>query len=599
MATTREILDWLLRKGFLSDSTAKELEDTPDPYALGVELAQRGYLTQYQVKKVFKGKGDSLVLGPYRILDRIGAGGMGRIYRAWHTRLKLPVAVKMIHREHLDSTRAMERFAREIETAAHLEHPNIVLIRDAGEEGGRPYLIMDFVDGRDLHDVVHEGGPLPIAQACEFARQAALGLQHAFERGVVHRDIKPGNLLVTNDTPPVVKVLDFGLARFKDEQRPEGPITQFGAVLGTVEYMAPEQALSASSADARSDVYSLGCTLYYLLAGQSPFSGGTMVEKLAVRLAGGPPSIRSLRADVPESLDKVLAKVMAREPSARYQTPLEFAQALEPFTTAQTEHNVNQPTLNQSAPLDAMPLRARMNPAAAELQQLSPPRKGLAGESQPVAAHNLESDFDLASGSGDTLTDNPFAFDVATKRGPSSSEDSIRAPVRPRQKSATTSKNAQVWRLLALLRPWRWQITGGIVTVAVGVALLRTFGGGESAEIPLPAASLRAWANQAELRFDLKTSTKKALVVHVERTAFDGPVNVSIVGLPDGIRAEPKTIAKNREMVEVPITVSYGTPNQTLVAEIIAVADSLNARTTVSVVVEGTEKAPGKKKGSK
>jgi serine/threonine protein kinase len=196
---------------------------------------------------------------------------------------------------------------------------------------------MEYVKGTDLSRMVHRGGPLPVGQACDFARQAAAALQHAFECGVIHRDVKPGNLMVTRagpDRPRVVKILDFGLARFESETGQRGRLTQVGHIVGTVDYIAPEQAENARTVDTRADVYSLGCTLFFLLAGKPPFGGKNLVERLTARMGDKTPSVRAARADVPAGLDRVLLTMMARDPERRYQTPGEVADALEPFARA-------------------------------------------------------------------------------------------------------------------------------------------------------------------------------------------------------------------------------------------------------------------------
>jgi hypothetical protein len=193
------------------------------------------------------------------------------------------------------------------------------------------------VEGTDLARLVKESGPLPVSQACDFARQAALGLQHAYERGVVHRDIKPANLIVTRAGPgaaPVVKILDFGLARLESPVARQTRLTHLGSIMGTVDFIAPEQADDARAADTRADIYSLGCSLYFLLTGKPPFPGGDAVTKLGARLLGPPPSARAIRPDVPEGLESVLAKMMVREPGRRFQTPAEVAAALEPYAKA-------------------------------------------------------------------------------------------------------------------------------------------------------------------------------------------------------------------------------------------------------------------------
>src|SRR5258708_5622980 len=194
---------------------------------------------------------------------------------------------------------------------------------------------MEDVDGIDLARLVQQSGPLPAPQACEYIRQAAVGLQHAHDKGLVHRDIKPGNLIVCRpsvDDPPIIKILDFGLARFESESDHSGRLTQLGKVVGTVDYVAPEQAQNARTADIRADIYSLGCTLFYLLTGTAPFRGNDAVERISARVLGDAPAVCKTRPEVSPALESVLGKMMARNPAERYQTPGEVAKALEPHT---------------------------------------------------------------------------------------------------------------------------------------------------------------------------------------------------------------------------------------------------------------------------
>jgi formylglycine-generating enzyme required for sulfatase activity/tRNA A-37 threonylcarbamoyl transferase component Bud32 len=303
-----------------------------DVRRLAQELVRRGHLTAFQAGQLLQGQGQNLVLGSYRLLDCLGEGGMGQVFKARHVRMDKIVAIKLIHKERLSQPQIIERFSREARAAAQLSHPNIVIAHDAGQAGEVHFLAMEYVEGVDLAKLVQQSGRLAVALACEFIRQAALGLQHAFEKGVVHRDIKPGNLLACksgSNGAAVVKILDFGLARYESETGPGNSLTQFGKVLGTVDYIAPEQAENARQADIRSDIYSLGCSLFYLLTGQPPFPGETAIEKLSARLLGKPDSIRALRPEVPEGLAQVLGKMLARDPAQRYQTPAEVAGALE------------------------------------------------------------------------------------------------------------------------------------------------------------------------------------------------------------------------------------------------------------------------------
>jgi hypothetical protein len=280
----------------------------------------------------------------YRVECLLGAGGMGAVYRAYHRHMQRPVALKVINPALLTRPAVVERFTREVLAAARLSHPNIVIAFDADQAGGTHFLVMEFVEGTDLGRLIQESGPLPVDRACDYVRQAALGLQHAFEQGMVHRDLKPHNLMLTPDGR--IKILDFGTARFASEAGAEAAAdapseavaevctTGTGMVLGTVNYIAPEQAKNAHQADIRSDIYSLGCTLYHLLAGQPPFPWGSATEKVKAHVQNKPQPLTELRPDLPEKLMPVLERMMAKNPNDRFQTPAEGAAALEPFTLA-------------------------------------------------------------------------------------------------------------------------------------------------------------------------------------------------------------------------------------------------------------------------
>jgi len=265
----------------------------------------------------------------YLILGLLGAGGMGAVYKAQHKVLDRVVALKVIAGKLTDNPAAVERFRREARAAAQLEHPNIVRAYDAEQAGTTLFLVMEYVEGVSLAKQVEEGGPLPVHEACICIRQAALGLQHAFEKGMVHRDIKPHNLMRTPEG--WIKVLDFGLARFISESKAADGLTQEGTVMGTPDYLAPEQAHDSHVADIRADIYSLGCTLYFLLTGKPPFAGGSVVQKLSAHLHCIPRPLDEVRPEVPRALAHVVARMLDKRPEERYQTPAEVAQALVPF----------------------------------------------------------------------------------------------------------------------------------------------------------------------------------------------------------------------------------------------------------------------------
>jgi serine/threonine-protein kinase len=322
----------LLRPEQLNEVVRRQ-EHFPEPRALAQKLLARGWITTYQANRLLQGRGAELVRGPYLLLERIGQGGMGEVFKARHLLMNRVVALKAIHKQMVADPAALARFRREIQAAARLSHPNIVVAHDAAQIGDLLVLVMEYVEGIDLHRLVQKNGPLPSDQACDYIRQAALGLQHAHERGLVHRDIKPSNLLVT--TQGVVKVLDLGLARTTgsgESSKAGSQLTGLGTVVGTADYMAPEQALDAHHADIRADIYSLGCTLYFLFSGRPPFPNGSLKEKLYWHEQVEPQAIETVRSDLPPALRAVLRKMMAKRLPDRFQTPAEVAHILASFS---------------------------------------------------------------------------------------------------------------------------------------------------------------------------------------------------------------------------------------------------------------------------
>ncbi len=270
----------------------------------------------------------------YRVVATLGTGGMGAVYRAEHRLMDRPVALKVIRGDLLGNAAMVERFRREVKAAARLaSHPNIVAAYDAEQAGETHMLVMEFIEGTDLARLVDRRGPLPVGEACEYVRQAALGLQHACDDGMVHRDIKPQNLMRT--TRGQVKILDFGLARFASEAASQGGMTAEGMVLGSADYIAPEQIDDPHAADIRADIYSLGCTLYFLLAGRPPFPDGSLIQKLLAHREDTPRPLSELRADVPPELVRVVERMMAKDPARRFQAPEEVARTLAPFADAE------------------------------------------------------------------------------------------------------------------------------------------------------------------------------------------------------------------------------------------------------------------------
>ena len=303
-----------------------------DPKLIAKQIVQKGWLSHFQVKMIWNHRGAELLLGQYVLVDKLGEGGMGEVYRARHRRMGRDVALKVIRKERLDNPEAVRRFQREIQAAAQLSHENVVMAYDADQQGDIHFFAMELVEGINLAKKVREGGGLSLQDACNYIRQSALGLQHALERGMVHRDVKPSNLILSKNG--IIKVLDMGLARIQDaEGEAETRLTQEGLVIGTPDFIAPEQARNSRNADIRSDIYSLGCTFYFLLCAESPFSGGTPTQKMLRHTTDPIPDITLKRPDVSPALRSILEKMMAKNPQDRYQTPAEIAQALQMILT--------------------------------------------------------------------------------------------------------------------------------------------------------------------------------------------------------------------------------------------------------------------------
>jgi serine/threonine protein kinase len=343
-----DFVDRLGQVGLLAPAQLNELaarrHEFAHPADLTRDLLQRKWLTKYQVEQLAEDERARLVVGPYVLLELLGEGGMGRVYKARHRRLERIVALKVINPADVSQSDAVRRFQREAKAIARLRHPNIVLLYDADEINGLHFLALEYVRGVDLHKLLVRRGPLDVPEACDYVRQAALGLQHAHERGLVHRDVKPANLLLTHDAGGddggddeapaddwrggVIKILDLGLARFINLGADAEKLSVDGFVLGTPDYLAPEQALDSSRVDIRADIYSLGCTFYELLTGQAPFAMVSGAQKLVAHIQDEPPSLRTLRAGLPAEVVQVVARMMAKDQAERFQTPSQVAQAL-------------------------------------------------------------------------------------------------------------------------------------------------------------------------------------------------------------------------------------------------------------------------------
>jgi serine/threonine-protein kinase len=329
----REFIERVIASGLMDrDEVLRTLETMPPTErgkVVARHLVETGKLTKFQARRLLGGRTEGFILGQYRVLDELGRGGMGHVYKAVHQTMGRFVALKVLAPELTKTEKARELFHREVRAAGKLHHPNIVTAYDASPPAEpRVFLVMEFVDGPNLSQLVKEQGPLPVEQACEYIRQAAVGLEYAHHQGLIHRDVKPSNLLVQQTTAgPQVKILDFGLSLVTagDANTGGGAVGAANTVLGTPDYVSPEQARDQYSVDGRSDLYSLGCAFYYLLTGEPPFPGGSGLDKLTRHGSEPPVAVRIKRPDVPEQVAEVVHKLLAKNPKWRYQTAGELA----------------------------------------------------------------------------------------------------------------------------------------------------------------------------------------------------------------------------------------------------------------------------------
>jgi serine/threonine protein kinase len=305
--------------------------DRNSAQALAGALVRLGAITEWQSDKLLQGRHKGFILGRYKLLSLLGAGEMSAVYLAEHVMLERRCAIKVLPGNKVKDTSYLGRFHREAKAVARLNHINIVRAYDVDQQSDSGteihFLVMEYVAGRNIEKVVSEKGPLDFISAAEYIRQAADGLGHAHQAGMVHRDIKPENLLI--DTDGCVKILDLGLARFFQQSEEESlTIKHDEKVLGTADYLAPEQAIDSHKVDARADIYSLGCTFYFALTGNPPFTEGTLVQRLFAHQTKTPKAVTEFRRDVPAELVAILDKMMAKKAADRYQTARDLAQTL-------------------------------------------------------------------------------------------------------------------------------------------------------------------------------------------------------------------------------------------------------------------------------
>ena len=292
-------------------------EDTP---TLAKIFQRKGLLTDWHIEKLLDGKYKGFFLGKYKLLGHIGTGGMSSVYLAEHTKLHDRRAIKVLPKKRVSDSSYLARFQLEAKAIASLNHPNIVLAYDIDNENDVHYIVMEYVDGLDLQQLVKRDGPMDPSTAADAIAQAARGLAHAHSKGVIHRDVKPANLLL--DSKDTIRLLDMGLALMGEEDGDDESLTVANNenVLGTADYLAPEQALNSHTVDHRADIYGLGCTMYFLLTGQPPFNQGTLAQRIAMHQKEMPMPIRSIRKDCPGELEGICVKMIQKEPKYRYQS---------------------------------------------------------------------------------------------------------------------------------------------------------------------------------------------------------------------------------------------------------------------------------------
>lgn len=343
--TVPQLVDLVKRSGLIDDERLTQalsdvdLASVNDSGIVASILTKAGLLTEWQSEKLLQGRHKGFYLGKYKLLNHIGTGGMGAVYLAEHRVMRHRVAIKLLPTHLASQSSYLERFHQEARASARLNHPNMVRASDVDHDENIHYLVMEYVEGADLQAIVSRSGPLPYRMAADYTRQASEGLAYAHRSGLIHRDIKPANLLV--DKTGTLKILDMGLARFSDETQGSLTVAYDQKMIGTVDYLAPEQALNSHNVDARVDIYSLGCTLYFMLTGDAPFPEGTISQRLLQHQTADPTDIRKTRPDAPEALIRICRKMMAKAASDRYQSADDVALALAEWLEVGTDGAVS------------------------------------------------------------------------------------------------------------------------------------------------------------------------------------------------------------------------------------------------------------------
>ena len=346
-----DLIPVLRSSGILGDRQFAEIRDKVlrgsyplDPISLAERLVEDEVLTVYQARRFLKNKPHGLLVGRYIILDRIGSGSMGRVYKAHHQMMDRIVALKIIAPEIASNEKVVARFQREMKLVGRLDHPNVVRAFDADQMNSVLYIVMEYVPGQSLGERLLKQGPIPAAEMFDYAAQAALGLAHAHEQGMVHRDIKPSNMLLTADRK--IKILDLGLGVLMEADNNATFATADGIAVGTVDYMSPEQALGRE-VDGRSDLFSLGCSMFHLMTGKLAYPGESPIDRLGRRISARPTPITDLIPDFPSAAARVLDKLTATKPHDRFASAREAAEALQSVLRPKSRSTTARPSVSQ------------------------------------------------------------------------------------------------------------------------------------------------------------------------------------------------------------------------------------------------------------
>ncbi len=529
-----------------------------DAAALAKRLQQRKLLTAFQVERLLADRGSELLVGDYVLVDELGEGAMGQVYKARRHLTGAIVALKRLRFDSAPAAQAVKRFQREMLIAGQLIHPNVVRMLDSASGAEDSFYVMELVDGVDLATLVDEHGPLPVATACAYALQVATGLQYIHERGLVHRDIKPHNLMATavpgKNEPETIKILDLGLAILRPPENDGKTVlrlTRLGTPMGTPDFMAPEQTLSAHEVDIRADVYSLGCTLFYLLTGQAPFASGPISQRLFAHRQLPAPDARELRPEILAALSGVIKKMMAKKPEERYQTPGEVVEELRVsavgaargLTSGMVKSRLSARTGLRRKPA-ALPIASR-NAASTMLAPINDTDVRAGGDTQTTGWRRLR--WGVLAGSVVC----GLLILILMYRAPSAAETD--APEKAREYSDAGPKE--------------------LVLPSTSAAPDRRDGDPVKEEGKKPASSdlapMKKEPDRLPAALKLHLSTGRVTLKHgdrfgikvrVDRVNFAGPVTLRVVGAPPGISAVDQVVAEGVAEADFSGTIGYLAP---------------------------------------